>query len=610
MSARGKYYGLPWEKRRTSAVRQSGPGPILPTHMDSLANGDVNAVRNFCSKGKIRTLMRDQFSTYTVNELQQALQQYNGGGTLPRGPKAKLIDALIKIMPHEPEYYLAFMQPFGREFVQLMRSLIKAGGIRRVVQHDTRAFDTLLPPVFPVVDLYEEKGFFVNVVPQEVALVLAKAGDAQWEQALATATNLDSAFALFGMLCDLRGIVPMAEAISEYVAQDGSERDALLNVLSTQGTWELRWNFERIDLEGMPAFACSSLTNMALSELEDLPFDKPIEDDDAIAEFAVEFLNAQDDIPPRPLTDELKAAGSVCDWLMSSQEAQDILDFLDERMPDDLLNAPYDIAGSMLALTIEDMQAGATGAEFAYMMEEVLRIHDDGEVSTLGILCQRFSLKVPLWNRNGWAVGESWGEGDTSHPHLSLVDGDGPATPAPAAAPAPANGTGPALRLIEDEDEDYDLDSDLFGDDFDFEEPDFEGMRKENDAYLDEFADWLEASGLKPQTINRHLSNTSFFLNEYLCDYEAAPMEDGMDYVGDFLGEFFIRKAMWSTPSTIRSTAASLKKFYKCMAELGYVPKKAIPVFNADIKAGLPEWCALCEQYNDPYAGNPFNPFV
>ncbi|MED9970015.1 MAG: hypothetical protein UFA98_08410, partial [Ruminococcus sp.] len=30
---------------------------------------------------------------------------------------------------------------------------------------------------------------------------------------------------------------------------------------------------------------------------------------------------------------------------------------------------------------------------------------------------------------------------------------------------------------------------------------------------------------------------------------------------------FYIHKCMWSTPASVRSMAAGLKKFYKCMAE-------------------------------------------
>ena len=46
-------------------------------------------------------------------------------------------------------------------------------------------------------------------------------------------------------------------------------------------------------------------------------------------------------------------------------------------------------------------------------------------------------------------------------------------------------------------------------------------------------------------------------------------MENGCkdEYLSDFFGYFFIRKCMWSTPDTVKSTIASLKKFYRLSKE-------------------------------------------
>ena len=38
-------------------------------------------------------------------------------------------------------------------------------------------------------------------------------------------------------------------------------------------------------------------------------------------------------------------------------------------------------------------------------------------------------------------------------------------------------------------------------------------------------------------------------------------MEESVTMLGDFLGDYFIRKCMWSTPSSVKTTAARLKKF-------------------------------------------------
>ena len=79
--------------------------------------------------------------------------------------------------------------------------------------------------------------------------------------------------------------------------------------------------------------------------------------------------------------------------------------------------------------------------------------------------------------------------------------------------------------------------------------------------------------------------------------------------IDEFLGEFFIRKCMWSTPATIKSTAASIKKFYKCMLDHGKIEKGDYKFFCETVKVGMEDWQALCAQYNDPEEENPFGFF-
>jgi hypothetical protein len=71
-----------------------------------------------------------------------------------------------------------------------------------------------------------------------------------------------------------------------------------------------------------------------------------------------------------------------------------------------------------------------------------------------------------------------------------------------------------------------------------------------------------------------------------------------MGEVGMFFGWFYIRKCLWSTPNNIRTTAASLKKFYKCMCEFGHIEKEELRDFLETIKFGLDDWCDECAVYN------------
>lgn len=142
-----------------------------------------------------------------------------------------------------------------------------------------------------------------------------------------------------------------------------------------------------------------------------------------------------------------------------------------------------------------------------------------------------------------------------------------------------------------------------------YDEKDCEKIRATNEKYLDIFEKDLTDAGLSIKTINSHLSNAYFYINEFLLREDAHPMEDGVGMIDMFLGDFFIRKCMWSTPATIKSNATSIKKFYKCMLEHGKIQRNEYDYLCSEIKEGMPQWQADCEQFNDPFAPNPFDWF-
>ena len=133
-------------------------------------------------------------------------------------------------------------------------------------------------------------------------------------------------------------------------------------------------------------------------------------------------------------------------------------------------------------------------------------------------------------------------------------------------------------------------------DDYDKYEADCQRIRKANAALLDDFAAWLKATGLADKTVKQHRDNLDFYINQYLLYEDAIEAPEGVDCVDDFLGYWFIRKASWSSPASIRSNAASLKKFYGFMAERGLIEKDDLSDLNATIKEGMPEWLETVER--------------
>jgi len=52
---------------------------------------------------------------------------------------------------------------------------------------------------------------------------------------------------------------------------------------------------------------------------------------------------------------------------------------------------------------------------------------------------------------------------------------------------------------------------------------------------------------LSKKTIDKHVSNVDFYINDFLLYEDAIEAADGVSSMGMFLGYWFIRKAMWSS---------------------------------------------------------------
>ena len=125
-------------------------------------------------------------------------------------------------------------------------------------------------------------------------------------------------------------------------------------------------------------------------------------------------------------------------------------------------------------------------------------------------------------------------------------------------------------------------------------------IREENTVLLDSFVSWLAAKNLSDATVKNHRDNIDFYINDFLLYEEPQPASEGVDEVVGFLGHWFIRKAMWASETSIRSNAASLKKFYDFMLERGEVSPGAVREMKDRIKVELPDCVATLKRYDDP----------
>ena len=134
-------------------------------------------------------------------------------------------------------------------------------------------------------------------------------------------------------------------------------------------------------------------------------------------------------------------------------------------------------------------------------------------------------------------------------------------------------------------------------DDYKTYEQKCKSIKKENAGYLAEFRDSLEAFGLSDKTIERHIGNVDFFLNSFMFYEDACPMTEGPSSIGYFLGYFFIHKCTWASPSSIKSNATSLKKFYKLMLAKKRISDDDYTEMTNRIKDEVDDWIGEYEKF-------------
>jgi site-specific recombinase XerD len=105
----------------------------------------------------------------------------------------------------------------------------------------------------------------------------------------------------------------------------------------------------------------------------------------------------------------------------------------------------------------------------------------------------------------------------------------------------------------------------------------------------------LEQKGLAPKTITEHVKNADFYINTFLLYEEAIPARDGAGHISMFLGDWFPRKALWASRTSIKENAATMKKFYTFMREKGQVNADELQELKDTIEEEMPEWLEAVE---------------
>ena len=120
-------------------------------------------------------------------------------------------------------------------------------------------------------------------------------------------------------------------------------------------------------------------------------------------------------------------------------------------------------------------------------------------------------------------------------------------------------------------------------DDYKKWEADVNKVKAANKLLLEEFDQWLQDKGLVKKTIRNHIGNVDFFINNFLVYSDIVEAKDGIEEISSFLGDWFIRKASWSSKANIKSNASSFKKFYTFLFEKGRRDRSISKAINKEL---------------------------
>jgi site-specific recombinase XerD len=137
-------------------------------------------------------------------------------------------------------------------------------------------------------------------------------------------------------------------------------------------------------------------------------------------------------------------------------------------------------------------------------------------------------------------------------------------------------------------------------DEYEIYEIECKKIRKENRKLLNSFRKYLSLKKISKKTVDKHVSNIDFYINEFLLYEEPSKAEEGINELEHFLGYWFIRKAMWASVASIKENITSLKHFYTYMHTIGVIDPDELNAMKEEIKEIKDEWLETIRKYNDP----------
>ena len=118
-----------------------------------------------------------------------------------------------------------------------------------------------------------------------------------------------------------------------------------------------------------------------------------------------------------------------------------------------------------------------------------------------------------------------------------------------------------------------------------------EKILEQNKYFMKLFEEDLDNKGVSEKTKSKHMNNIDLYLNSYIAHYKGKSVLTDLS-INYFIDIWFMRKCLWSSPSSVKGYITSFKKFFKCLNNHGIIDSGQYALILDEIKENKDEWIA------------------
>ncbi|MBR3313161.1 MAG: hypothetical protein IKG18_03385 [Atopobiaceae bacterium] len=334
--------------------------------------------------------LAEDLSQLSVRELRDLAHNVGLTGSISKMNKRTLVRNIADRMNAPTEYLLTLARTFGITYLQDLKHLCEENGHIALPVVEFESLKQIPAPHPPLSLLYFWNDTLHCVMPQEI---LAKLKEVDWDEEIRSAGPRERVLKYLDALVDLRGIVPLREAIDECITHVPDPPDAEeIETTLLAGSDGISSGFSVAVLYDMRCLVHGVL------------FDRIKDNDPDELDYVEELFVAQEEYPAHPVTDELLQAESVARMLCKQAPGKALTAILEKSAPDDMPATLF--ATGILIMLVGMSRESQRMSDLIDVLNQFAIQIDESEADEFISNYAQLMARVPCWDRNGWSLYE------------------------------------------------------------------------------------------------------------------------------------------------------------------------------------------------------------